>query len=94
MQGQRVAHPVRSWDLLSKIILTTLVAAAAGGAYEEIEERNVCGRYILGLLALQGQTFVPDEQNDAAAFLKSSTHGMIIECVSNELEEKGILRCR
>ncbi len=39
----------------------------AGGAYEEIKERNVRGRYILGLLAPQGQAFVPDEQDDAAA---------------------------
>lgn len=36
----------------------------AGGPYEEIDERNVQGRYILGLLAPKPQTLVPDEQDD------------------------------
>lgn len=36
----------------------------AGGPEEEVDERNVRGRYILGLLAPKGQTIVPDEHDE------------------------------
>ena len=38
----------------------------AGGPEEEIDEASVRGRYILGLIAPKGQTFVPDEDEDTA----------------------------
>jgi len=38
----------------------------AGGPYEEVDERNVRGRYILGLLAPKGQSILPDEQDELA----------------------------
>lgn len=36
----------------------------AGGPEEEIDERNVRSRYIVGLLAPRGQTWIPDETDD------------------------------
>src|SRR5262245_24732420 len=39
----------------------------ADGPHEEIEERNVRGRYIAGLLAPRGQTIIPDLEDDLAA---------------------------
>ena len=38
----------------------------AGGPHEELDERNVRGRYIVGLLAPRGQSILPDEQDDLA----------------------------
>jgi hypothetical protein len=38
----------------------------AGGPHEEVDERNVRGRYIVGLLAPRGQSILPDEQDDLA----------------------------
>ena len=38
----------------------------AGGPHEEVEEPNVRGRYIVGLLAPKGQTAVPDEDEPLA----------------------------
>jgi hypothetical protein len=38
----------------------------AGGPEEEIEEPNVRGRYIVGLLAPKGQTVIPDEEEPLA----------------------------
>lgn len=38
----------------------------AGGPDEEVDERNVRGRYIVGLLAPRGQSILPDEQDDLA----------------------------
>ncbi len=49
-------------------MVTQDLLGPAEGDYEEIEERNVRGRHILGLLVPKGQTFVPDEQDDAATF--------------------------
>lgn len=39
----------------------------AGGPEEEVDERNVRGRYILGLLAPRGQSILPDDQDDLPA---------------------------
>ncbi len=39
----------------------------AGGPEEEVDERAVRGRYILGLLAPRGQTILPDDQDDLPA---------------------------
>jgi hypothetical protein len=39
----------------------------AGGPAEELDERAVRGRYILGLLAPRGQTILPDDQDDLPA---------------------------
>jgi len=36
----------------------------AGGPYEEVDERNVRGRYIVGLLAPRGQSVLPDEMDE------------------------------
>jgi hypothetical protein len=36
----------------------------AGGPEEEVNERNVRGRYIIGLLAPKGQSLLPDEQDE------------------------------
>ncbi len=36
----------------------------AGGSEEEVNERNVRGRYIVGLLAPRGQSILPDEQDE------------------------------
>ncbi len=39
----------------------------AGGPEEEVDERVVRGRYILGLLAPRGQTILPEDQDDLPA---------------------------
>lgn len=39
----------------------------AGGPEEEVDERNVRGRYTLGLLAPKGQSIIPDQQDELAA---------------------------
>lgn len=61
--------PISSLQLRKELhqMVTQDLLGPAGGEYEEVEERNVRGRYILGLLAPKGQTFIPDEQDDAAA---------------------------
>jgi hypothetical protein len=39
----------------------------AGGPTEIVEEQNVRGRYIVGLLAPKGQTALPDDDDDDLA---------------------------
>ena len=39
----------------------------ADGPHEEVEESNVRGRYIVGLLAPKGQSILPDQEDDLAA---------------------------
>ncbi len=77
--------PISSLQLRQELqqMVTQNLLGPAGDTYEEIEERNDRGRYILGLLAPKGQTFVPNEQDDAAAFLQPSTHGMQGDCTLN-----------
>jgi hypothetical protein len=50
---------------LQQLVLNDLLGPA-GGPEEEVAEANVRGRYVLGLLAPQGQTFIPDEEDDLA----------------------------
>ena len=38
----------------------------AGGPEEEVAERNVRGRYIVGLLAPRGRSVLPEEEDDAS----------------------------
>ncbi len=57
--------PIRLRTMLQEMAAKDLLGPA-GGEREEIEERNVRGRYIVGLLAPKGQTFLPDEQDDLA----------------------------
>lgn len=57
--------PLQLRTELEKLVRQDLLGPA-GDPHEEIEERNVRGRYIVGLLAPKGQTFLPDEQDDLA----------------------------
>lgn len=57
--------PLDLRDRLQKMVVADLLGPA-GGPEEEIEERNVRGRYVLGLLAPKGQTIIPEEQDDLA----------------------------
>jgi hypothetical protein len=50
---------------LDKLVRQDLLGPA-GGPEEEIEEPNVRGRYIVGLLAPKGQTLIPDEEEPLA----------------------------
>ena len=51
---------------LEKMVRLDLLGPA-DGPHEEIEERNVRGRYIVGLLAPRGQSVIPDLEDDLAA---------------------------
>ena len=49
-------------ELQDKVLKDLLGPAA--GPEEEVDERNVRGRYILGLLAPKGQSVIPDQQDE------------------------------
>ena len=49
-------------DEFNKLVVADLLGPASGPA-ELIDERNVRGRYIVGLLAPQGQSALPEEQS-------------------------------
>ncbi len=49
--------------MLEDMVLRDLLGPA-GGPEEIVEERNVRGRYIVGLLAPRGQTALPDDDDD------------------------------
>lgn len=53
-------------ELEKKVRLDLL--GPADGPHEEIEERNVRGRYIAGLLAPRGQSVIPDMEDNLACF--------------------------
>ncbi len=50
---------------LDKLVRRDLLGPA-GGEREELEERNVRGRYIVGLLAPKGQSLLPDDDDGLA----------------------------
>ncbi len=58
-------------DTLTKTVPTPLELRAellgpAGGPDEVVDEANVCDRYVVGRLALQGAGVTPDEQDNLA----------------------------
>lgn len=50
---------------LQRLVRNDLLGPA-GGPEEEVAERNVRGRYVLGLVAPEGQTFIPEEEEALA----------------------------
>lgn len=50
---------------LDKLVRQDLLGPA-GGEREEIEERNVRGRYVVGMLAPKGQSVIPDDEDPLA----------------------------
>jgi len=57
--------PLELRNMLQDMVKKELLGPA-GGEEEEITERSVRGRYILGLLAPKGQTLIADEQDNLA----------------------------
>ncbi len=52
--------PLKLRAKLDKLVRQNLLSPT-GSEREELEERNVRGRYILGLLAPKGQSILPDD---------------------------------
>ena len=52
---------VQLYEIVRKDLL-----GPAGGPYEEVDEPNVRGRYIVSMLAPKGQSLLPDEQDELA----------------------------
>ncbi|MCI0580959.1 MAG: DISARM system helicase DrmA [Chloroflexi bacterium] len=65
LEAQRLT-PLQLRARLEEMVRLDLLGPA-GGPHEEVEERNVRGRYIAGLLAPRGQSIIPDLEDDLAA---------------------------
>ena len=59
----QIPSPIQLRAELESMVRRDLLGPA-GGPEEEVDERNVRGRYILGLLAPRGQSILPDDQDD------------------------------
>jgi ribosomal protein L24E len=59
----KMPSPIELRAELEEMVRKDLLGPA-GGPYEEVDERNVRGRYIVGLLAPRGQSVLPDELDD------------------------------
>ena len=59
----KVPSPLELRIELEQMVRKDLLGPA-GGPHEEIDERNVRGRYIVGLLAPRGQSILSDEPSD------------------------------
>ena len=66
MPELEVLSPLQLRAELERLALNDLLGPA-GGATEIVEEQNVRGRYIVGLLAPKGQTALPDDDDDDLA---------------------------
>jgi hypothetical protein len=65
MSELETPSPLQLRAELDRLVRLDLLGPA-GGPHEEVEEPNVRGRYIVGLLAPKGQTAVPDEDEPLA----------------------------
>lgn len=61
----KTPSPLQLRTELQDMVCKDLLGPATG-PYEEVDEPNVHGRYIVGLLAPRGQSILPDEQDDLA----------------------------
>lgn len=59
----RVPTPYELREELQKLVLADLLGPA-GGEEEEVDERNVRDRYLVGMLAPHGQHVLPEEQDE------------------------------
>ena len=59
----QIPSPIQLRAELEEMVRKDLLGPA-GGQYEEIDERNEHGRYIVGLLAPRGQSVLHDEMDD------------------------------
>jgi hypothetical protein len=57
--------PVKLREELERLVLTDLLGPA-GGSEEELDERNVRERYLIGMLAPSRRQVLPEEQDDLA----------------------------
>lgn len=66
--------PLQLRGELDRLVRQDLLGPA-GGEREEIEEANVRGRYIVGLLAPKGQTLLPDDAEPCEHKMRTLTLG-------------------
>lgn len=64
--SKQIPSPLQLRAKLEDMVRRDLLGPA-GKSDEEVDERAVRGRYILGLLAPRGQTILPDDQDDLPA---------------------------
>ena len=62
---ETIPSPLQLRAELDKLVRQDLLGPA-GGEREEIEERNVRGRYVVGMLAPKGQSVIPDDEDPLA----------------------------
>lgn len=61
----KIPTPLQLRNKLDELVRQDLLGPA-GGEREEIDERNVRGRYVVGMLAPKGQSIIPDDEDPLA----------------------------
>ena len=72
MSELKIPTPLQLRAELHNLVCQDLLGPA-NGPHEEVEESNVHGRYIVGLLAPKWQSILPDLEDDLAAAAVATT---------------------